>query len=557
MHVALSSGSVLVPAGYVVLFAVLIAPGYAVAQIVVRRCGFDPAATLAIAYTLTALAGYAAFWCYLASPALGRAVTAAWVLAAVAAPVAVLRTGIRRDAAMQLLLTFAVGLFYLAVLYLPATGIGAEQRFFVLRPSDNVLPQLFAERIYTGQDPRVPLAGWQSSDRPPLQTGIQLLVRPLFHVAPAHLRAEYEIVGLIAQLLWLPAAWLLCVRAGMSSRRFVLALAIFSGFFLYNTVYTWPKLLAAGFCVAALVFALPAQRENRAASLTLAGICAALALLAHGSSAFFVLPAVALVIAFRRPPARTLVAALAAGVLLLIPWSAYQRFYDPPGDRLLKMHLAGTKGVDPRPAAAVIAEAYARTPLDDIVRNKLANVTTAVGAAPLLGSAGTSEPATQVNLWRLRERESVTAALGVVNLGWLVLPWWWWRRSTAGALRRNIGGLLALALASAAFWCAAMWGPAATVTTHAAYALELVLFVALGAVLGDLPRAAAAAVLALAVADLLVTWIAGSLADAWRVAPSLDPLMMLIAIAAGVTAGIVLTFDERAGPSKGSALSAP
>ena len=30
------------------------------------------------------------------------------------------------------------------------------------------------------------------------------------------------------------------------------------------------------------------------------------------------------------------------------PWLAYQRFYDPPGDRLLKLHLGGQETIDSR-----------------------------------------------------------------------------------------------------------------------------------------------------------------------------------------------------------------
>ena len=40
---------------------------------------------------------------------------------------------------------------------------------------------------------------------------------------------------------------------------------------------------------------------------------------------------------------------LAGGLLALVlyaPWLAYQRLYDPPGDRLLKWHLAGVTEVE-------------------------------------------------------------------------------------------------------------------------------------------------------------------------------------------------------------------
>ncbi|HTD33326.1 MAG TPA: hypothetical protein VK665_06680, partial [Candidatus Elarobacter sp.] len=390
--------------------------------------------------------------------------------------------------------------------------------------------------------------------RPPLQSGIILLVRPVFRALGAYADAGFEIAGIVAQLVWVPSAWLLCVRAGFSPRRraLVMAFLIFSGFFLYNTVYTWPKLLASGLCVAAFVFALRWERENRDAALVVAGVCAALALLAHGSAVFFIVPAFAvLVVARRLPLTRGLVMAAVAGAVLLVPWSAYQKFYDPPGDRLLKMHLAGINGVDPRPASKAIAQAYETTPPSQIVQYKISNVLAALGDAPVMGSATTDEPADALSMWRVREREQITVALGVVNLGWLALPWWWSTRRDPRE-RRWAGALLGLAALSALFWCVVMWGPYATVTTHSAYVLDTLLFVALGTALAELPLRLALAVLALALADLAATWVVGSLGDAWRSAPAVDPVMALVAVAAAVACGAVLVADGRAAAAPAS-----
>jgi len=538
----LGVGSLLAPLAYALAFVLLLAPGYALARVLVRRWRFDLAATPLLAYAISSLAGYAAFWVYLWSPLAGRVVSIGWMLAALAAVVALARRGFSREEAFPLALTFLTGLFYVAVLYLPSTGIPAAQRFFVLRPPDNVIPQQFAERLYLGQDPRRLFGDWLSSDRPPLQTGIQLLIRPLAFAPPGAERF-YEMAGAVAQLAWLPAMVLLCARAGFSPRRraLVLALAIFSGYFLYNTVYTWPKLLAAAFSVGALVFALPSPRANRTASLAVAGSCAALALLAHGGAVFFVVPAfVLLALARRLRLERGLAFAFVAALLLLGPWSAYQRFYDPPGDRLLKMHLAGIIAVDPRPALRAIADVYAQTPPGAIASNKLANVQTALGAAPLLVSATTAEPPGALNEWRLQEREHVTAALGVANLGWLALVWWWLRPPADMLVRRRTNALLVLALASIAFWCLALWGPGATVTTHGSYATVMVLFVVLGAALAELSTRLQALAVGLALADLFVTWIAGSLPDAWRVAPSLDVLMLIVVPLAAAGTGLLL-----------------
>lgn len=57
--------------------------------------------------------------------------------------------------------------------------------------------------------------------------------------------------------------------------------------------------------------------------------------------------AAALLVLRRLPGPRFLLAAAAAAILVFLPWSLYQKYSDPPGDRLLKMHLAGV--IPPHP----------------------------------------------------------------------------------------------------------------------------------------------------------------------------------------------------------------
>jgi hypothetical protein len=129
------------------------------------------------------------------------------------------------------------------------------------------------------------------------------------------------------------------------------------------------------------------------------------------------------------------------------------------------------------------------------------------------------------------------------------------RRHAERTARRSVSALLVLALCSTAFWCLALWGPGAAVTTHGAYALVLILFVALGAALADLPAPLPEAIVGLALADLSVTWIAGSLPDAWRVAPSLDVLMLLLAPAAALA--VLLLLVRSAADPEPAAAAAP
>jgi hypothetical protein len=80
----------------------------------------------------------------------------------------------------------------------------------------------------------------------------------------------------------------------------------------------------------------------------LLGALAAFAMLCHGGSMFALLGITATLLLVRRVPSfRVLLATACAAGLLYLPWSLYQRNYDPPGDRLLKWHLAGAYSPHP------------------------------------------------------------------------------------------------------------------------------------------------------------------------------------------------------------------
>ena len=53
-------------------------------------------------------------------------------------------------------------------------------------------------------------------------------------------------------------------------------------------------------------------------------------------------------------------ASVASFVLLTIPWSGYQHYVDPPGNRLLKWHLAGVVGIDPRGVGETLRDSYSQ-----------------------------------------------------------------------------------------------------------------------------------------------------------------------------------------------------
>src|SRR5262249_10315496 len=145
--------------------------------------------------------------------------------------------------------------------------------------------------------------------------------------------------------------------------------------------------------------------------------------------------------------------AAAAFVLLLLPWWAYQRYDDPPGDRLIKWHLAGVIPLDDRPISRTLIESYAALTPAQLLKNKSDNLRALVGR-PFIPPQYL--PTNSVDAWRNDAYYNVLKCLGILNAGWLVLA----------VSRHNrpprVRAILALALLGLAVWCLLMFGPGTT-----------------------------------------------------------------------------------------------
>jgi hypothetical protein len=243
---------------------------------------------------------------------------------------------------------------------------------------------LLAQGARAKHMPRPLIADWLSSDRPPLQGGIVLSQFPLFH-APYH-EQGYMTVAALAQSFWIFALWLLLVAFRIKSYAVVLVLAacLFSGFVFLNTFFVWPKLLAAAFTLGFFAaFVAPTPRQNSPLqSWIVPGALLSFSLLSHGSSVFVLIPLIPLILLFRRfwqTQVRRLMASLAFAFVLYLPWSFYQKFYDPPGDRLLKYHFAGVTPLDNRSFWDAAKASYSALSFNQIVQYKRANFDMALG----------------------------------------------------------------------------------------------------------------------------------------------------------------------------------
>lgn len=346
---------------------------------------------LGVALAASGAAAILCFWLYYATPTLGKAASVFFVIAPVAAIAWCWREGIDRAVLRGLATPFT--LWALAsgfVLFLGfvhgGTGeplLTATTRFSHQLPTDNEIPRYFAEYFYVhghaGTPP--PFGDWLSSDRPPLQVGYVLAQRPFgWDGAGLH----YEVLGVVVQQLWILGLWALLCAARLTPRtRGLVALAaIVSDVAILHAFFIWPKLIAAAFLLAALALVLsedwPQSRRRPAAAALFAALCA-FAFLAHGSSAFFILPLL-IAGAWRGLPSPAWIGtAVAVGLVLLVPWSAYQRYADPPGDRLVKWQLGGSLEIDDRGALETIVDSYREAGIGGALENKWGNVTQIVG----------------------------------------------------------------------------------------------------------------------------------------------------------------------------------
>lgn len=259
----------------------------------------------------------------------------------------------------------------------------AAFRFEFQLPSDNDIPRYYSEWFATHghQHPPEYPGEWQFSDRPPLQVGYVLAQRGFMNTAQD---LHYQILGVIEQCLWIPAMWAVLVAVPLRkvTRSVAMLAAMISDVAIVHGFFVWPKLIAAAFLLAALALILSPewQRDRRDPKVAvLIGGLLALSMLSHGSSVFGVIPLVVFA-AFRGLPNwRWLAAALAGLLLLYVPWSAYQKYEDPPGNRLLKWQLGGVTELTPEGTIGTIENAYSERGFDGTVDLKEENFEEMVG----------------------------------------------------------------------------------------------------------------------------------------------------------------------------------
>jgi hypothetical protein len=137
-----------------------------------------------------------------------------------------------------------------------------------------------------------------------------------------------------------------------------------------------------------LVFALlfcrkPESDAERTPFGVLIGGLTALSMLSHGSSLFALIGFTVVVLVFWAwPPLKTMIYGAAALLALYGPWMLYQNFIEPPGNRLLKWHLAGVTSIDDRSFLQALRDSYGALTWHDYWQGKRQHLDSLVALWP-------------------------------------------------------------------------------------------------------------------------------------------------------------------------------
>ena len=224
--------------------------------------------------------------------------------------------------------------------------------------TDNELPVLFAQRFAhrTATTPMTLGGGWYFDDRTPLLTAMiiipqTLLAEPLASLLGSDFVYLADSVAAITILaIWIAALLWFASKLAVRHLGLFIAIVAISPFMLFNTVYTWGKLLGATYLLIAVGLVLETCKSDEARSnLGLVPAALTLSYLSHAGSAVAVL---AFLIVFwsvlRWRDARVLAIGAIAALAIIAPWGYWTQSIQPGGNALLRFQLANDYGFDRR-----------------------------------------------------------------------------------------------------------------------------------------------------------------------------------------------------------------
>ncbi len=547
MHVAgAPTAALAVSVLYIGAAVIAVTPGVALLSVFARRRALSPVIALGLLLAGSGAAAMAAFWAWFASPGFGRLFDVALVGASVLVIGVFGRRGDLRDVGLSvpMLLGLAIGLAFTGLSFIQGDGIAYGGLLAVSKTywytADNGLPLILAEKVAA----HAKLSGyltshWLASDRPPLQSGFALAQWPLWSRGK---EAGYQLLSTGLSASWLPALWVVLRSRGFGQWRVLVVLlaTTLTGFVLVSDVYVWPKMLAGTFALGAMAIVVSLdETDRRPLGWILAITLATLSMLAHGGTIFVLIALVSFAL-WRRPriPLRALAASVVPAAACYVPWMLFQRFVDPPGNRLLKWQIAGVIVPDSRGFLKTLVMQYQALSFQHLLANKWMNVEALV-ANPFVWHSLNPEDAWRsgfLGLARLAELNDLLPAAGLLLLGVVALAFKPSRRALAQAAPLAVVCGIAIAV-----WVILLWGSPAisTINHQGAYAV-VVLFIALCALaVTYLPWPAAALLLVGNAAWFAVCWVPGlgftpAAGNETPSAMRFSPAMLLVCLA-GVT----------------------
>lgn len=547
-------GEVRLLLAYLVCFIFFTVPGLALSHALYRRGKLPFYLILPAAVVISSLSGYAGFWLYFFSAPLGRIYSFASLFGTIVILIRRLLRSNKEPFLNFLLLwpivvTFLIGSLYLCCqFHHGGTSHVDHANFYYFQkemPGDNMIPLVFARSILGRDRPLIgrDAAGWQFSDRPPLQVGVVLWLWPLRMFGTS---VFYPALGVILQVQWVIGLICICRAMQLTARctAFVVFLTATSGFVYFNSVFVWPKFLACALFLLALcplIRGFCARERLHLNEIAFAASAGSLALLTHGGVLFSILAVPILIVwIWQQFPPHSFDMSLLLLATLYGPWVLYQKFVDPPGNRLIKMHLAAHHRLDDLSAAQAIIHAYRRLTWSVWVQSRLENVTRIAGNARLdkitrtilKGLAdGRSVSETPERLpdglenivdnsrlgfnWeslaaleRVDQQNHVLRTLGILNLAWILLAWEIVRTRGRWFLHnRSLSLLLAMTTVSMGVWSLAMLQIGSTITAHASYAMILLLYLITAVVIYEQATVIKAVILGVHLIVSTVFWV--------------------------------------------------
>jgi hypothetical protein len=259
--------------------------------------------------------------------------------------------------------------------------------------TDNQIPSTTARLLAQGTIlSEWPFGSWRLSDRTPLLSSLLYPVSVVMRDFDRHLDSAVEsmisqICGFGINNCWLLPAWIIFQRLRFKLRESVLASLLLAAtpFVFFDSVYIWPKLLTATFCLAQYLYLVPVSREAgppNGPRAAMGGTAAALAILSHAASAVAVLGvfvgAIYICKSERQSKSnavsawesvkafgarwRWLCISVLVSIVVLLPWIFWTKFGFPPSNALPKFLLTGSFGFErPYESVAHAAMRFYRT----------------------------------------------------------------------------------------------------------------------------------------------------------------------------------------------------